>query len=161
MQAEIQAGKFREDLYHRINEFSISSPALRERGADLMLFAEFFLQKSNEQLNREVIGFSAETIAVFQRYKWPGNLREMQNVIKRATLLSKGDYIEADVLPQELFAIETETDSENLLSISDNEKAALINALEITNNNKSEAAKLLQINRKTLYNKIKKYDLDY
>ena len=161
LRAAVKNGTFREDLYHRINEFSISSPALRERGADLMLFAEFFLQKSNEQLNREVIGFSAETIAVFQRYKWPGNLREMQNVIKRATLLSKGDYIEADVLPQELFAIETETDSENLLSISDNEKAALINALEITNNNKSEAAKLLQINRKTLYNKIKKYDLDY
>ncbi len=156
----VKNGTFREDLYHRINEFSISSPALRERGADLMLFAEFFLQKSNEQLNREVIGFSAETIAVFQRYKWPGNLREMQNVIKRATLLSKGDLIEASVLPQELFDIQV-GDSEDLLSISDNERAALINALEMTNNNKSEAAKLLQINRKTLYNKIKKYDLDY
>lgn len=161
LRSAVKNGTFREDLYHRINEFSISSPALRERGADLMLFAEFFLQKSNEQLNREVVGFSSETIAVFQRYKWPGNLREMQNVVKRATLLSKGDYIEADVLPKELFAIETETDSEDLISISDNEKAALINALEMTNNNKSEAAKLLQINRKTLYNKIKKYDLDY
>ena len=161
LRAAVKNGTFREDLYHRINEFSISSPALRDRGADLMLFAEFFLQKSNEQLNREVVGFSSETIAVFQRYKWPGNLREMQNVIKRATLLSKGDYIETDVLPQELFAIDIETDSDNLLTISDNEKAALINALELTNNNKSEAAKLLQINRKTLYNKIKKYDLDY
>ena len=161
LRAAVKNGTFREDLYHRINEFSISSPALRDRGADLMLFAEFFLQKSNEQLNREVVGFSSETIAVFQRYRWPGNLREMQNVIKRATLLSKGDYIETDDLPQELFAIDTETDSDNLLTISDNEKAALINALELTNNNKSEAAKLLQINRKTLYNKIKKYDLDY
>ena len=84
----------------------------------------------------------------------------MQNVIKRATLLSKGDFIEASVLPQELFDIEI-SDSDDLISISDNEKAALINALEMTNNNKSEAAKLLQINRKTLYNKIKKYDLDY
>ena len=161
LRAAVKNGTFREDLYHRINEFSISSPALRDRGADLMLFAEFFLQKSNEQLNREVVGFSSETIAVFQRYRWPGNLREMQNVIKRATLLSKGDYIETDVLPQELFAIDIETDSDNLLTISDNEKAALINALELTNNNKSEAAKLLQINRKTLHNKIKKYDLDY
>ena len=161
LRSAVKNGTFREDLYHRINEFSISSPALRERGADLMLFAEFFLQKSNEQLNREVIGFSAETIAVFQRYKWPGNLREMQNVVKRATLLSKGDYIEVEVLPNELFAIEAELDTEDLITISDNEKAALINALEMTNNNKSEAAKLLQINRKTLYNKIKKYDLDY
>ena len=84
----------------------------------------------------------------------------MQNVIKRATLLSKGDFIEASVLPQELFDVEI-SDSDDLISISDNEKAALINALEMTNNNKSEAAKLLQINRKTLYNKIKKYDLDY
>ncbi len=160
LRAAVKNGTFREDLYHRINEFSISSPALRERGADLMLFAEFFLQKSNEQLNREVVGFSSETIAVFQRYKWPGNLREMQNVIKRATLLSKGDYIEASVLPQELFDVDV-SNSDELLSISDNERAALINALEMTNNNKSEAAKLLQINRKTLYNKIKKYDLDY
>lgn len=160
LRTAVKNGTFREDLYHRINEFSISSPALRERGADLMVFAEFFLQKSNEQLNREVVGFSSETIAVFQRYKWPGNLREMQNVIKRATLLSKGDFIEASVLPQELFDIEVAS-SDDLVSISDNEKAALINALEMTNNNKSEAAKLLQINRKTLYNKIKKYDLDY
>ena len=160
LRSAVKNGTFREDLYHRINEFSISSPALRERGADLMVFAEFFLQKSNEQLNREVVGFSPETIAVFQRYKWPGNLREMQNVIKRATLLSKGDYIEASVLPQELFDIEIEN-SDDLVSISDNERAVLINALEMTNNNKSEAAKLLQINRKTLYNKIKKYDLDY
>ena len=160
LRSAVKNGTFREDLYHRINEFSISSPALRERGADLMVFAEFFLQKSNEQLNREVVGFSSETIAVFQRYKWPGNLREMQNVIKRATLLSKGDLIETDVLPPEIFAIEVES-SDDLLSISDNERAALINALEMTNNNKSEAAKLLQINRKTLYNKIKKYDLDY
>ena len=102
-----------------------------------MVFAEFFLQKSNEQLNREVVGFSSETIAVFQRYKWPGNLREMQNVIKRATLLSKGDLIETDVLPQEIFTIEVES-SDDLLSISDNERAALINALEMTNNNKSD-----------------------
>lgn len=160
LRTAVKNGTFREDLYHRINEFSISSPALRDRGADLMVFAEFFLQKSNEQLNRELVGFSSETIAVFQRYKWPGNLREMQNVIKRATLLSKGDFIEASVLPQELFDVEI-SDSDDLISISDNEKAALINALEMTNNNKSEAAKLLQINRKTLYNKIKKYDLDY
>ncbi|WP_318641519.1 sigma-54-dependent transcriptional regulator [Flavobacterium ardleyense] len=160
LRTAVKNGTFREDLYHRINEFSISSPALRDRGADLMVFAEFFLHKSNEQLNRELVGFSSETIAIFQRYKWPGNLREMQNVIKRATLLSKGDFIETSVLPQELFDIEI-SDSDDLISISDNEKAALINALEMTNNNKSEAAKLLQINRKTLYNKIKKYDLDY
>lgn len=154
----VKKGDFREDLYHRINEFSIHSPSLRERNEDLMIFADFFLEKANEQLNKDIIGFSSEVMTIFQNYKWPGNLRELQNIIKRATLLSQGDFIEKGVLPSELF--QQEAIGETHFSLSDNEKDIIINALAKTQNNKSEAAKLLQINRKTLYNKLKFYNLD-
>lgn len=155
----VKKGDFREDLYHRLNEFSIHSPSLRERNEDLMIFADFFLEKANEQLNKSIIGFSAEVMTIFQNYKWPGNLRELQNVIKRATLLSQGDFIEKTVLPTEIFQIEPAA-NEVHFSLSNNEKDAIIHALAKTQNNKSEAAKLLQINRKTLYNKLKLYNLD-
>ncbi|MFY0481767.1 sigma-54-dependent transcriptional regulator [Flavobacterium sp. PLA-1-15] len=154
----VKKGDFREDLYHRINEFSIHSPSLRERNEDLMIFADFFLEKANEQLNKDIIGFSPEVMTIFQNYKWPGNLRELQNIIKRATLLSQGDFIEKLVLPSEIFQAEAST--EETFSLSGNEKDMIINALAKTQNNKSEAAKLLQINRKTLYNKLKLYNLD-
>lgn len=154
----VKKGVFREDLYHRINEFSIHSPSLVEREADLMIFADFFLEKANDELNKEVIGFSAEVRTVFQNYQWPGNLREMKNCVKRATLLTKGDFIEKLSLPVEFFL---DQEAEPLdLSLSKNEKDTILDALEQTDNNKSEAAKLLQITRKTLYNKIKRYGLD-
>lgn len=155
----VKNGNFREDLYHRINEFSIESPALRNRGEDILLFADFFLEKANKQLNRNVIGFSSDVIQLFQSYSWPGNLREMQNCIKRATLLTKGDFIEKAVLPNDLFEIKS-TKKEDNFSVSDNEKNLIINALSKTGNNKSETAKLLNINRKTLYNKLKLYNID-
>lgn len=155
----VKNGNFREDLYHRINEFSIESPALRNRGEDILLFADFFLEKANKQLNRNVIGFSSEVIVLFQSYSWPGNLREMQNCIKRATLLTKGDFIEKAVLPNELFEVKS-TKKEDNFSVFDNEKELIINALSKTGNNKSETAKLLNINRKTLYNKLKLYNID-
>jgi two-component system response regulator HydG len=151
-------GDFREDLYHRINEFSIHSPSLVEREEDLIIFAEFFLEKANAQLHKEVIGFSKEVVTVFQNYDWPGNLRELQNCVKRATLLTQGELIESAVLPVEFFQQnEAKNDS---FSLSENEKEAIENALEKTKNNKSEAAKLLKITRKTLYNKLKLYDIN-
>lgn len=153
----VKNGDFREDLYHRINEFSIHSPSLSEREEDLMIFAEFFLEKANTQLNKEVIGFSDEVVAIFQKYSWPGNLRELQNCVKRATLLTQGDFIESAVLPVEFF--QTQTNASGDFSLSENEKEAILNALSRTQNNKSEAAKLLKITRKTLYNKLKLYDI--
>jgi two-component system response regulator HydG len=155
----VRNGDFREDLYHRINEFSILSPSLTDREEDLMVFADYFLEKANVQLNKEIIGFSPEVIAIFQKYNWPGNLRELQNCVKRATLLTRGDYIESEVLPAEFFQIQKQHSSENF-SLSDNEKEAIIQALSRTQNNKSEAAKLLKITRKTLYNKLKHYNID-
>ena len=151
----VKNGDFREDLFHRINEFSIESPSLAERNEDLMVFADFFLEKANQQLNKQIIGFSNEVIAVFNKYKWPGNLRELQNIIKRATLLSQGDFIEKIVLPTEIFHNKNEQD----FSLSESEKDAIISALNKVKNNKSEAANLLQISRKTLYNKLKLYNI--
>jgi two-component system response regulator HydG len=157
----VKNGDFREDLYHRINEFSIDSPSLVDRAEDLMIFAEFFLAKANEQLYKEVIGFSSEVVQIFQNYSWPGNLREMQNCVKRATLLTQGDFIEKNVLPSEFFqSKEQKSANESNLALSDNEKELILNALAKTQNNKSEAAKLLKITRKTLYNKIKLYDIN-
>ncbi|GGF19538.1 sigma-54-dependent transcriptional regulator [Flavobacterium limi] len=155
----VKNGDFREDLYHRINEFSIQSPSLTDRGEDLMVFADYFLEKANQQLNKDIIGFSPEVVAIFQKYSWPGNLRELQNCIKRATLLSQGDFIESDVLPIEFFQTE-KSGTSGSFSLSDNEKEAIIHALSRTQNNKSEAAKLLKITRKTLYNKLKQYNID-
>lgn len=156
----VKKGEFREDLYHRINEFSIDSPSLKDRKQDLLIFADYFLQKANAQLDREVIGFSDQVIQIFYNYSWPGNLRELQNVVKRATLLTTSSMIEQQVLPSELLGI-TEKNNQDVFSLSENEKEAIIEALKQANNNKSEAAKLLKITRKTLYNKLNFYGLDY
>jgi two-component system response regulator HydG len=154
----VKNGDFREDLYHRINEFSIHSPSLVERNEDLMIFSDFFLEKSNQELNKNVIGFSSEVMIIFQNYRWPGNLRELQNCIKRATLLSQGDFIEKTALPMEFFQNEDKKTTD--FSLFENEKETILEALSQTNNNKSEAAKLLKITRKTLYNKLNRYDIN-
>ena len=157
----VKNGEFREDLYHRINEFSIQSPSLKDRGEDLMVFADYFLEKANQQLHKDVIGFSPEVVSIFQNYSWPGNLRELQNCVKRATLLTRGDFIESDVLPAEFFQIQNQpAATAEVFSLSENEKETIISALSKTQNNKSEAAKLLKITRKTLYNKLKQYNIE-
>ncbi|MBQ0907524.1 sigma-54-dependent Fis family transcriptional regulator [Flavobacterium sp. F-328] len=154
----VKKGDFREDLYHRINEFSIHSPSLVERNEDLMLFADFFLEKANQELQKDVLGFSPEVISIFQKYNWPGNLRELQNCIKRATLLTQGELVQKEALPAEFFQEDATINSD--FSLSENEKETILEALARTNQNKTEAAKLLQINRKTLYNKLKLYNIN-
>ncbi|MGJ5641012.1 sigma-54-dependent transcriptional regulator [Formosa sp. S-31] len=161
----VEKGDFREDLYHRLNEFTIKVPELKQRKDDIIMFADYFLEKANSKLNKHVVGFSDEVLKLFQTYAWPGNLREFANVIKRATLLTQGEIIEARVLPQELFE---DNNEDNLstphipltnLSTKDNEKQLILRALEQANNNKTLAAKLLNVTRKTLYNKIKEYEI--
>jgi len=157
----VENGQFREDLYHRLNEFTIQVPSLDERKEDLMIFAEHFLNIANKQLNKNVLGFSDEVISVFQKYKWPGNLREMLNVIKRSALLSQGDLIEKEVLPAEIKSPTVHhVSGKKSFSRKENERELIINALDEADNNKSRAAKLLNITRKTLYNKIKEYEID-
>lgn len=155
----VEQGDFREDLYHRLNEFSIKVPSLQDRRDDLILYAEFFLENANQQLNKSIIGFSPEVLKIFQNYSWPGNLRELSNVIKRATLLTTGNLIQKEVLPQELSSPNKETNPRSF-STKDNEKELIVKALQKVNNNKTKAAQLLNFSRKTLYNKLKEYNLD-
>ncbi|HIB36633.1 sigma-54 dependent transcriptional regulator [Mesonia sp.] len=154
----VENGDFREDLYHRLNEFSIQVPALRKRKDDLMLFADHFLEKANEELERDVVGFSDEALELLHSYSWPGNLREMQNTIKRSVLLTTGKIIDVDALPMQM---QTETKEEESYSLfkNKNEQELILDALEQANGNKSKAARILSIDRKTLYNKLKQYDI--
>jgi two-component system response regulator HydG len=185
-------GKFREDLYHRFNEFSIDVPPLRQRPDDIMLFANHFLQLTNSELGKQIRGFSAEVENIFRNYVWYGNLRELKNVIKRATLLSDGEFIEATSLPFEISHYDklqfdkspaaepvpanfapvmpasrpSEESFDTIRPVGDGtlksasidaEYDMILKALKKVNFNKSKAAKLLNIDRKTLYNKMKQY----
>lgn len=156
----VENGTFREDLYHRLNEFSIEIPSLADRYEDLILFADYFLQRANEILHKNVLGFTDEVLEIFESYSWPGNLRELQNVIKRAVLLTTTDYVESIALPKELVRIPGKATITENFSKEQYEKDQIIKALKRTNFNKSKAAKLLQVTRKTLYNKINHYNLD-
>lgn len=149
-------GRFREDLFHRINEFSIDLPELKEREGDLILFANFFLEQSNEELGKKVVQFNAEALELLESYSWPGNLRELKNCIRKATLLATGD----EITPNELLDISRKKEdfsTSTLLFDEDREKRTIIKALEKNRYNKSKTAKELGIDRKTLYNKLDKY----
>lgn len=155
----VAEGTFREDLYHRLNEFSLKALSLTERKDDIPIFADHFLEKSNEELGKNIIGFDNEVMGIFTRYNWPGNLREMRNVVKRATLLCQLALISVNDIPAELH--EQPALSEDFaLKRSKNEIDLIREALDKCNNNKSEAARLLKIDRKTLYNKLKHYGLE-
>jgi len=160
LKAAVTNGNFREDLYHRLNEFSLQIPALKNRHGDLLVLASHFLGKFNEKLNKQISDFSDEVWDIFNAYHWPGNIRELQNVIQRAVLLTTTDKIQANTLPSELMNPVLETVELGNLSKADFEKEQIVNALKRTNYNKSKAAKLLQVTRKTLYNRINYYDLD-
>jgi two-component system response regulator HydG len=175
LQESYRKGKFREDLFHRFNEFSIVLPAFRYRKEDIPLFAEFFLSKSNKELNKEVEGFEPEVMQIFMNYSWPGNLREFRNVIRRAALLTTGQFVNTKVLPPEIVdsnsftaaaheghapiqhhpVAHKETDLKNAAAQA--EYDTIMNVLKQVNYNKSRAAEILKIDRKTLYNKIKSY----
>ena len=180
----VRQGRFREDIYHRIAEFEIHLSPLRERKADIMIFADHFLELANQQLEKDILGFEDEAREKLKEYYWHGNLRELQNVVKRAVLLTQGDYVEADALPQEIISpqyfspedasgnVQVSYDparpgvpvisqsAANLKSVSENaERVAILKVLEKTGYNKTKAAEVLNIDRKTLYNKLKAYDI--
>lgn len=180
LQEAYHKGKFREDLYHRFNEFSINLPPLRQRKSDIPLFAQFFLEKTNAELNKNIQGFDDDVMNMFLHYAWPGNLREFRNVVRRAVLLTTGNKISAKTLPWEItntniftkpFHESTTTQpaftnsATNSVKEIDLKDAAakaeyetIMNLLKEVNNNKSKAAEILKIDRKTLYNKIKSYE---
>lgn len=165
----LNKGDFREDVFYRINEFSIELAPLRERKEDLPAFLAFFLMEANAYLDKSIVGFSKEALALMNQYTWPGNFRELKNVIRRAVLLAEKDTIERTVLPNELFEDNTkqstggsgETRNTLILKevVEDAEKNAIIRALETVGNNKSKCAEVLGIERKTLYNKLNAYGL--
>jgi two-component system, NtrC family, response regulator HydG len=178
-----RTGKFREDLYHRFNEFSIMVPSLRQRKGDIMIFARHFLNLTNAELGKDVKGFTAEVEEILKNYIWYGNLRELKNVIKRSTLLTDGDLIEARSLPFEInnfFKLQFDAPSaeksepvavaatasvvkdvpyEDRLKTAnlDAEYEVILDALKQSDFNKSKAAKLLNVDRKTLYNKMRQF----
>ena len=176
LQEAYQSGKFREDLYHRFNEFSINLPALRDRKEDIPLFAEFFLDKTNVELQKNIEGYEEDVEEMFMNYSWPGNLREFRNVVRRAVLLTPSGKISSNVLPWEItkslleneFQIngrgELMTNTDPVFKAIDLKDAAakaeydtIMNVLKEVNFNKTKAAEILNIDRKTLYNKIKIY----
>lgn len=177
-----KSGRFREDLYHRFNEFNLIVPPLRERKSDLMMYAEFFLSNANLELEKDIQGFSSDVEQMFLKYPWYGNLRELKNVIRRAALLTEGKIVEAKSLPFEIsnfarttMAITEEREensegenftkpvseqSHNLKSAAlEAEHELILKTLKEVNFNKSKAAKILNIDRKTLYNKMKAYNM--
>lgn len=172
----VEDGKFREDLYHRLNVFSIHLHPLRERQEDLSLFAAHFLNLVNHELHKHIEGISKEAFQILLDHKWPGNLRELNNVIRRAALLTEENMILPDSLPPELLMnskskhklkiksgdsqFVTLDEQEDLKSTSDRiQEFKIRQTLKMTNNNKSKAARILGIDRKTLYNKLKEYGI--
>ncbi len=177
-------GRFREDLFHRFNEFTIQVPPLRNRGSDIMVFANFFLEKANAELEKSIIGFSDEVAKAFNKYRWPGNIRELKNIIKRAALLSSGDIIETSSVPaeiliadfdEEVVSVNVEIENQPMTEASvatskpvnlnlkeaalEAEYETIMNVLKKVQFNKSKAARILNIDRKTLYNKMKHYNM--
>jgi len=175
LSVNIEKGTFREDLYHRFNEFSIHLPSLKERGHDILIFANKFLAVANLELNKKIQGFSDGVKKCFLNYSWPGNIRELKNVVRRLALLSDGNEIQVDVLPLELFnyvgSYEKEKSFSQLKSQQDKpqdlknaaleaEYDAILSVLIKVNFNKTKAAQILNIDRKTLYNKMKAIKLN-
>lgn len=151
-------GNFRKDLYHRLNEFQIEAPRLCDRKDDIMHFARYFLEQANKYLDKNVEDFDDNIETVFLNYSWPGNLRELKNVVRRATLLAKGKAITIREIPAELY--QNADHNHHVWPLRPvNEPERIMKALEASEFNKSRAARLLNIDRKTLYNKLKLYNI--
>ncbi|HKG06504.1 MAG TPA: sigma-54 dependent transcriptional regulator [Pedobacter sp.] len=164
LKASVNNGAFREDLYHRLNEFKIQLPALRDRGKDLELFIKHFISLSNKELQKKVSGITQPAMELLLQYEWPGNLRELRNTIKRMVLLTPNDHADTSSLPEEMIlAINTspKPGGSDLKAINEvNEKTLIIETLIKVKYNKSKAAKILNIDRKTLYSKMERYEIE-
>lgn len=154
----IEKGTFRQDLFHRINEFTLRMPELKDRREDILLFANFFLDQANRELDKQLIGFDDAASKALLEYHWPGNLRQMKNIVRRATLLAQDKFITLNELTE--LQEPTHTHIGLPLRNEETEKQKIIEALRQTGNNKSRAAQLLGIDRKTLYNKLSLYDIN-
>lgn len=160
LKREVKEGRFREDLYYRINVVDIKVPPLRERRDDIPLLTIEFLKEFNKREGKKV-NVSDKVIKAFQRYDWPGNVRQLRNVIERAIVMAKGDSIELKDLPEEFHILNSEeTDSNGIKTIKELEKRAIIEALRKCRGNKSKASKVLGISRKAFYKRLKEFRQD-
>lgn len=157
LEQAVAEGRFREDLYHRINEFTIYMPQLRERGNDIFLFADLFIRQANAELQRQVDGLDAAAAELLVQHSWPGNLRELNNVMKRAVLLARGRQITAAELQQAMGPVRQ--NAVHTLHDEADERQRIEEALRQTGGNKAKAARLLGIDRKTIYNKMEKWGM--
>jgi two-component system response regulator HydG len=160
----VRNGNFREDLYHRLNEFKIQVPPLRMRGKDLHIFIDHFIKGANHDLDRHVQKLSPGIVEIFEAYDWPGNIRELKNVIRRMVLLSQGAEAGKETLPDEMLHTvnhRKQSTSSDLKVLQENiEKDLISKTLAQVKYNKSKAAKLLNIDRKTLYTKMERYGIE-
>jgi len=150
----VKQGKFREDLYYRLNVVTIDLPLLKDRREDILPLAEHFLKKYTEENNKSIKKFSPEVVKFMLNYSWPGNVRELENMIERGVILSKKNSITLDELPQDIIH-PTPVEGKTIEAV---ERNHIINVLEEAKGNISKAAKILGIRRMTLYNKLKKYN---
>jgi two-component system, NtrC family, response regulator HydG len=166
--ANVRKGEFREDLYHRLNEFKLHVPSLHSRQEDLLEFCEFFRKKANAELSRSTKKFDPAVLEIFKIYDWPGNLREMKNVIKRSVLLTETDHIGLDSLPREMIEtvrnpVQRERSASPIYDLKalqeSQERELIVKTLQEVRYNKSKAARILNIDRKTLYLKMEKYGI--
>ena len=157
LEAAIARGSFRADLYHRIDEFVLHMPDLAERREDIMLYADFFLDQANRELDKHVVGFDPEAEKLLVACDWPGNLRQLKNAVTRAVLLTTGEYVTPAELPAELSEA---VPAPIALRDPAGEEERIRRALAAAGGNKSQAARLLGIDRKTLYNKLHLYGIE-
>jgi DNA-binding NtrC family response regulator len=160
----IDEGRLREDLYYRLNVFSVMLPALRERQEDIPLLAQKFVEDFNRKHQTEVTGVSEEASKLLTAYSWPGNVRELRNVMERAVVLAKSNWIDEEALPANIRS-GSSSDQKLVLdvgstTVAEAEKELLIRTLKLAGNNKAEAARLLGLDVKTIYNKLKTYNIE-
>ncbi len=158
---EMEKGRFREDLYYRLDVVNIKMPLLRDRREDIPLLAQHFLRSFSDKNRKQIKGFTPQAMDLFLKYAWPGNVRELMNAVERGVVLSGSDYLDVEDLPLIFKDRPPEQGSVDLmrrdLSLEETEKAAILKTLESTGGNKSEAARRLGITRKTLHKKLEKY----
>ena len=162
----IESGRFREDLYYRLNVVTLNVPLLRERNEDIPLLAQHFLATFAEKNRKQIKGFTPQAMDQLLKYDWPGNVRELMNAVERAVVLSRSEYLDEQDLPlviKDALSDEEKSPSRDAvpadLPLEDVEKATILKTLESTDGNKSEAARRLGITRKTLHKKLKKYGM--
>jgi DNA-binding NtrC family response regulator len=158
LEAKVQRGEFREDLFWRLNVFALEMPPLRKRPEDIVPLAECFLERFTRSMNRKPLRFSEGALAALKAYSWPGNVRELQNAIERAVVVGTPPYIEVKDFPMRV--TETPVEAGGSRSLAEAEKAHIRDVLEAEDWNISSAARILEIDRGTLYHKIEKYGLE-